>query len=156
MYRRTHIIESTEKHLDYDLLLGQSGSHLKTGIAGAIGYSSVLAASNLNVKCIITPSVSGATTRVVSNLRPKQRILGVTPNERTMRRMAIYWGVEPLKSLEFDTTEDITTGAIELALVKKYVEPGDVVVLTAGIPSPNVEKGRNGVSNTMRIAVVGE
>lgn len=73
-----------------------------------------------------------------------------------MRRMAIYWGVEPLKSLEFDTTEDITTGAIELALVKKYVEPGDVVVLTAGIPSPNVEKGRNGVSNTMRIAVVGE
>ena len=151
-----HIIESTEKHLDYDLLLGQSGSHLKTGIAGAIGYSSVLAASNLNVKCIITPSVSGATTRVVSNLRPKQRILGVTPNERTMRRMAIYWGVEPLKSLEFDTTEDITTGAIELALVKKYVEPGDVVVLTAGIPSPNVEKGRNGVSNTMRIAVVGE
>lgn len=151
-----HIIESTEKHLDYDLLLGQSGNHLKTGISGAIGYSSVLAASNLNAKCIITPSVSGATTRVVSNLRPKQRILGVTPNERTMRRMAIYWGVEPLKSLEFDTTEDITTGAIELALVKKYVEPGDVVVLTAGIPSPNVEKGRNGVSNTMRIAVVGE
>ena len=151
-----HIIESTEKHLDYDLLLGQSGNHLKTGIAGAIGYSSVLAASNLNAKCIITPSVSGATTRVVSNLRPRQRILGVTPNERTMRRMAIYWGVEPLKSLEFDTTEDITTGAIELALVKKYVEPGDVVVLTAGIPSPNVEKGRNGVSNTMRIAVVGE
>ena len=43
-----HIIESTEKHLDYDLLLGQSGNHLKTGIAGAIGYSSVLAASNLN------------------------------------------------------------------------------------------------------------
>lgn len=151
-----HIIESTEKHLDYDLLLGQSGNHLKTGIAGAIGYSSVLAASNLNAKCIITPSVSGATTRVVSNLRPRQRILGVTPNERTMRRMAIYWGVEPLKSLEFDTTEDITTGAIELALVKKYVEPGDVVVLTAGIPSPNVENGRNGVSNTMRIAVVGE
>ena len=151
-----HIIESTEKHLDYDLLLGQSGNHLKTGIAGAIGYSSVLAASNLNAKCIITPSVSGATTRVVSNLRPKQRILGVTPNERTMRRMAIYWGVEPLKSLEFDTTEDITTGAIELALVKKYVEPGDVVVLTAGIPSPNVEKVINGVSNTMRIAVVGE
>ena len=151
-----HIIESTEKHLDYDLLLGQSGNHLKTGIAGAIGYSSVLAASNLNAKCIITPSVSGATTRVVSNLRPRQRILGVTPNERTMRRMAIYWGVEPLKSLEFDTTEDITTGAIELALVKKYVEPGDVVVLTAGIPSPNVEKVRNGVSNTMRIAVVGE
>ena len=65
---------------------------------------------------------------MVSNLRPRQEILGVTPNERTLRRMSIYWGVRPLKSLEVDTTEDICENAIELAQVKQYVEPGDVVV----------------------------
>lgn len=149
-----HIIENTEQHLDYDTMLEKAGEHLKTGVSSAIGYSSVLAAANLNAKCIITPSVSGATTRVVSNLRPKQEILGVTPNERTLRRMSIYWGVRPIKSMEFDTTEDICEGAIELALVKQYVEPGDIVVLTAGIPSPNVKKERSGVSNMMRIATV--
>lgn len=151
-----HIIESTEEHLDYDLILQQAGDHLKAGISSAIGYSSVLAASNLNAKCIITPSVSGATTRVVSNLRPRQEIIGVTPNERTLRRMAIYWGVRPLKSLQSDTTDDICDNAIELASVKKYVEPGDIVVLTAGIPSPSVQKEKSGVSNMMRIAVVEE
>ncbi len=149
-----HIIENTEQHLDYDTMLEKAGEHLKAGVSSAIGYSSVLAAANLNAKCIITPSVSGATTRVVSNLRPKQEILGVTPNERTLRRMSIYWGVRPIKSMEFDTTEDICEGAIELALVKQYVEPGDIVVLTAGIPSPNVKKERSGVSNMMRIATV--
>ena len=149
-----HIIENTEQHLDYDTMLEKAGEHLKAGVSSAIGYSSVLAAANLNAKCIITPSVSGATTRVVSNLRPKQEILGVTPNERTLRRMSIYWGVRPIKSMEFDTTEDICEGAIELALVKQDVEPGDIVVLTAGIPSPNVKKERSGVSNMMRIATV--
>lgn len=149
-----HIIESTEQHLDYDLLLAKAGNHLKAGVSSAIGYSSVLAASNLNAKCIITPSVSGATTRVVSNLKPRQEILGVTPNERALRRMSIYWGVRPLKSLEFNTTEDICNGAIELAEIKQFVESGDIVVLTAGIPSPNVRKEKRSASNMMRIAII--
>ena len=149
-----HIIENSEQHLDYDLILEKAGNHLRTGVSSAIGYSSVLAAANLNVKCIITPTVSGATARVVSNLKPKQEILGVTPNERTLRRMSIYWGVRPLKSLEVNTTEDICSGAIELALVKQYIETGDVVVLTAGIPSPSVKKEKSGISNMMRIATI--
>lgn len=149
-----HIIENTEQHLDYDTMLNKAGEHLKSGLSSAIGYSSVLAAANLNAKCIITPSVTGATTRVVSNLRPRQEILGITPNERTLRRMSIYWGVRPLKSMQFNTTDDICNGAIELATVKQYVEPGDVVVLTAGIPSQNIKREHTTTSNMMRIATV--
>ena len=149
-----HIVENTEQHLDYDLILDKAGEHLKAGVSSAIGYSSVLAAANLNAKCIIAPSISGATTRVVSNLKPRQGILGVTPNERTLRRMSIYWGVRPLKSLEFDNTEDICSGAIDLAVVKEYVESGDIVVLTAGIPSPSIKSERNAVSNMMRITTI--
>lgn len=149
-----HIIENTEQHLDYDTMLEKAGGHLKSGLSSAIGYSSVLAAANLNAKCIITPSVSGATTRVVSNLRPRQDILGITPNERTLRRMSIYWGVRPLKSMQFSTTDDICNGAIEIASVKQYIEPGDVVVLTAGIPSRNIPQEHTATSNMMRIATV--
>ncbi len=149
-----HIIENSEQHLDYELILEKAGNHMRTGVSSAIGYSSVLAAANLRAKCIITPSVSGATARVVSNLKPQQEILGVTPNPRTLRRMSIYWGVRPLKSLEVNTTDDICSGAIELALVKQYVESGDVVVLTAGIPSPSVIKEKSGISNMMRIATI--
>ena len=149
-----HIIQNTEQHLDYEGMLEKTGGHLKSGVSSAIGYSSVLAASNLNAKCIITPSVSGATARVVSNLRPRQVILGVTPNERTLRRMSIYWGVKPIKSQAFNTTDDICDGAIELAKVKQFVETGAIVVITAGIPSPNVKKERSATSNMMRIATV--
>ncbi len=149
-----HIIENTEQHLDYDAMLEKNGGHTKSGLSSAIGYSSVLAAANLDAKCIITPSVSGATTRVVSKLRPKQDILGITPNERTLRRMSIYWGVRPLKTMKFNTTDDICNGAIELATVKQFIEPGDVVVLTAGIPSQNISQEHSTTSNMMRIATV--
>ena len=149
-----HIIENAEQHLDYDLMLEKAGSHLKGGVSSAISYSSVLAAANLDAKCIITPTMSGATARVVSNMRPKEEILGITPDERSLRRMSIYWGVRPLQSLQFNTADDICCGAMELARVKQYVEPGDVVVLTAGIPSPNIRREKNCTSNMMRIAVI--
>lgn len=149
-----HIVENAEEHLNYDMLLSQAGDNLKSSVSTAIGYSSVLAAANLNAKCIITPSVSGATTRYVSNMKPRQEILGVTPSDRALRRMSIYWGVTPLKSLEFSTTDDVCNGAIELAQVKQFVDTGDIVVLTAGMPSPNVREEIGGVSNMMRIATI--
>lgn len=149
-----HIIENTEQHLDYDIILDKAGDHLKRGISSAIGYSSVLAAANLKAKAIITPTVSGATARVMSNLKPIQPIIGVTPSERALRRMSIYWGVQALKSMECHTTDDICSEAIEISKVKRCVETGDVVVLTAGIPALDVNAAREGISNMMRIATI--
>lgn len=149
-----HIVENTEEHLDYDILLEKAQEHRRKGISSAIGYSSVATAMNLNAKCIITPTLSGATARVVSKFKPKADIIGVTPNEATLRKMQIYWGVLPIKSIEYHTTEDICNDAIDLANAKQLVETGDIVVLTAGIPSPVMKKTRDGVSNMMKIAVI--
>ena len=149
-----HIIENTEKHLDYDVLLEKAQEHRKKGISSAIGYSSVATAMNLSAKCIITPSVTGATARVVSKFKPKADIIGVTPCEETLRRMQIYWGVTPVKSIEYNTTEDICNDAIDLVTAKRLVEPGLIVIITSGIPSPTIKGSRDGVARMMRIAVV--
>ena len=149
-----HIVENTEEHLDYETLLKKAEEHRMKSTSSASGHATVTTANNLGAKCIITPSVSGATARVVSKFKPRTEIIGVTPNEATLRRMQIYWGVRPLKSIEFSTTEDICNGAIELICAKQIAESGDIIVLTAGIPSPNVQAQKTSVSNIMRIAVV--
>ena len=151
-----HIVENTEEHLDYETLLKKAEEHRMKSTSSALGHATVTTANNLGAKCIITPSVSGATARVVSKFKPRTEIIGVTPNEATLRRMQIYWGVRPLKSIEFSTTEDICNGAIELICAKQIAESGDIIVLTAGIPSPNVQAQKTSVSNIMRIAVVDE
>ncbi|MDD2980584.1 MAG: pyruvate kinase [Hespellia sp.] len=149
-----HIVEDTEAHLDYDTILAKAGEHRAKNISSAIGYASVAAADSLGAKCIITPSVSGATARVVSKFKSRAEVIGVSPNEATLRRMQIFWGVRPMKSIAFNSTEDICNGAIDLVVAKQIAEIGEVVVVTAGIPSPDVSKAREGVSNMMRIAVV--
>lgn len=148
------IVENAEEHLDYDTLLQKSQAHRRKSISSAIGYSSVATAANLNAKCILTPTMSGATARVVSKFKPKADIIGVTPNEEILRKMQIFWGVCPAKSVECHTTEDICNEAIELATAKQFVETGDIVVLTAGIPSTVIPKSRDGVSNMMRIVTI--
>jgi len=150
----SHIVESTEQHLDYDTFLKRAEGHKMRSASSALGYATVTTADNLGAKCIITPTVSGATARVVSKFKPRMDIVGVSPNEASLRRMQIYWGVRPLKSFQMDSTDDICNGAIELAAAKQYVETGDIVVLTAGIPSPNVKSQQSGVTNMMKISIV--
>ena len=145
---------NTEKHLDYDVLLQKAQKHRKKNISSAIGYSSVATVASLGAKCIITPTATGVTARVVSKFKPESLIVGVSPNEETLRRMQIYRGVYPVKSMPCTTTDDVCEGALKIAKSKGFVEEGDVIVMTAGIPSPNIKKPQEGMSNMMRIAIV--
>lgn len=149
-----HIVENTEEHLDYEQIMRRAEEQRMKSTSSALSHATVTTANNLRAKCIIAPTFSGATARVVSKFKPKTEIIGVTPNEETLRRMQIYWGVRPLKSIEFSTTEDVCNGAIELVVAKQLAESGDIIVLTAGIPSPHAQGQKEGVSNIMRIAVV--
>ena len=130
------IVENTESHLDYEVLLKKAQQHRKQSISSAIGFSTVATADNLNAKCIVAPTMSGATAKVVSKFKPRADVIGVSPDESTLRRMQIYWGVRPLKSIPLRSTEDVCENALEMVKAKQFVEPGDVVVLTAGLPAP--------------------
>ena len=150
------IVENTESHLDYEVLLKKAQQHRKQSISSAIGFSTVATADNLNAKCIVAPTMSGATAKVVSKFKPRADVIGVSPVESTLRRMQIYWGVRPLKSIPLRSTEDVCENALEMVKAKQFVEPGDVVVLTAGLPAPmgTYSYSGNGGSNMMRIAVI--
>ncbi len=148
------IVKNAEKYLDYDRLLQKAKDSHKKNISSAIGYSSVAAAASLDAKCIITPTATGATARVVSKFRPKAMIIGVSPNEESLRRMQIYRGVYPVKSIPYETTEEICDEAVKLVKEEGFSTTGDVVVVTAGIPSPAIKKDRDGISNMMHIVVV--
>ena len=148
-----HIVENTEEHLDYDMILRKAGEHRLKSASSALAHATVTTANNLRAKCIVTPTVSGATARVVSKFKPKTGIIGISPDEATLRRMQINWGVRPLKSVAVYTAEDICDNAIDLICAKQLAEAGDMVVLTLGIPSTNVSENRT-VSNMMRIAMV--
>ena len=61
----------------------------------ATAEAACLAAQDLGARAIVAFTQSGATARLISKYRPCCRVIGFTPNDRIVGRMAMYWGVEP-------------------------------------------------------------
>ncbi|MBS4967625.1 MAG: pyruvate kinase, partial [Lachnospiraceae bacterium] len=87
------IAESSEQFLKFDMYRDTKALLGKQNVSSAVGFAAVTMVERLNASCIVTPTMSGQTARVISNLRPSVPIYGVTPNERTRRKMQLYWGV---------------------------------------------------------------
>ena len=81
--------------------------------------------------------LSGRTARTSSRFRSPVDILGVTTNERTLRKLAMSWGVLPAMSQEFTSTDVMFYCATQLAKEKLGRQPGDKIVITGGIPNCN-------------------
>lgn len=145
------IAESTEEHLDYNSLLVKNETKHKRSVSSAVGYATVSTSEVLGAACIVTPTVSGQTARLISMFRPKVPIYAISPNENTVRKMQLYWGVEAIKGNEENTTESIIKNSADLVYKKKLVKKGDIVVLTAGDPATNVTTGEGAVTNMMHV-----
>ena len=89
-------------------------------------------AVHLDAAAIITPTVSGYTARQISRYRPRLPIIAVTPNRMVRRQINLLWGVCPLLSPRQETTDGIMHDAVQNALDHGLVQPGDLVVITAG------------------------
>ena len=148
------IVEDAESHLDYKDIVNKIKGQRHKSISNTISYATVTSAMRLNAKCIIVPTSSGSTARVVSKFKPSCTIVGVSPNAETLRRMQIFRGVVPVKSVPCVTTEEICREAICIAKLNELISIGDIAVVTAGIPSTTLGADGESLSNMMRIVVV--
>ena len=145
------IAESTEPHLDYKRHMDYRALRGTRNVSSSVGMAAVQTTENLGADCIITPTISGQTARLISNFRPKVPIYAVSPNEWARRKMQIYWGVTSLAGYQEDSTENIISHAMYVAKREKLVKKGDLVVFTAGDPATNVVTGEGAMTNIMQV-----
>jgi pyruvate kinase len=150
MERIAFTVESSDIYKQHQLerraLLTRSGD-----MSQSIAESAVHISERINAACIIVPTLSGNTTRLVSKYRPLLPIIGAAPSDKVRRRMLLYWGIVPLAvQTEYDSEATIQ-GAQSAAIKEGFIEVSDKVVFTAGIPvnSPNT-------ANTIRIHIIGK
>jgi pyruvate kinase len=123
----------------------------RQAISDALSQSTCQIAEALNLRAIVTSTLTGYTTLRVAKERPKTPILCVTPNEVTFRRMALVWGVLPLLIPEFHTIDEMINTVVETAENAHLVKTGDGIVIIAGVPF-----GVGGQTNFLKIHTVGE
>jgi pyruvate kinase len=124
----------TEPYLHYEEILRQRSSTNNRTVPDAIGHAACYTALDINAKAIICCTRSGYTARMVTKYRPKPMIIAVTPLETTYHRLALSWGVIPLKIEDTENTDSMIEKALYASKNAGLVALGDSVVITAGVP----------------------
>lgn len=145
------IAESSESGLDSYEIPDFRKLRGDANVSSAVGVAAVQTATNLQAKCIVTPTMSGQTARLMANFHCPIPVYAVTPNDWARRRMQIYWGVTPLPGYAEDSTEHIISHAMYMVKREGLVESGDMVVLTAGDPATYMVKGKGAMTNMMHV-----
>ena len=123
-----------------------------TRIDEAIAMATIYTANHFAMRAVVALTESGATPLWMSRIRTGLPIYGLSRFSRTLGKMTLYHGVNPIY---FDVTkctrDNLNEAAIALMQKNGLLENGDRVILTKGD-----YLGRSGGSNAMKIVVVGE
>ncbi|HEY0777810.1 MAG TPA: pyruvate kinase alpha/beta domain-containing protein, partial [Gemmatirosa sp.] len=111
--------------------------------------ATVAAARQLAAPVVIVFSKSGFTGRIVSAHRPPVPILALTDQPRTARQLALVWGVVPQVVPHVTTYEAMVELGLGLSVSSQLANPGDRVVVTAGVPFDVP-----GTTNTLKVETV--
>jgi len=153
----SEIIANVESSENYSLLakeryaLAHNIANSKhVDLSEAIAVSAVDVANTVRAKAIVVLSHSGSTAIKVSKQKPNMQIVAITDNEAVQRRMNLVWGVQTIYT-ETLTSTDESFKAIEQRLLERgFVQRGDVIVYTMGIPIL-----KHGTTDTIKVSRVG-
>jgi pyruvate kinase len=107
-------------------------------------------ADDVEAKAILVFSISGASVQLVSKFRPRQPVIGLTPDESTLRRLALMWGTQGAVIPHKDDSLGLIAAAEELCLERGYGNRGDNVVVVSGVP------GGHGGTNRVMVHRLGD
>ncbi len=116
----------------------------------AVAHAACDAARQAGARAIVVYTQTGATTRILSKLKPPCGIIAFGPSELVRRRMALYWGVTPLAMRLSPSTDRMLADGDRAILRRRLLKPGQRVVIVSGT-SP-----RSGATNFMKIHRLGE
>ncbi|NOT08348.1 MAG: pyruvate kinase [Gemmatimonadales bacterium] len=108
--------------------------HVTARTEDAIAVAVCAAAELLKVPLIVCLTSSGFTARTVASYRPTVPILAITPEPETFRHLALVWGVIPVRIDHYPDYDKAFPVAQSLIRKMGLADPGERVVVTAGVP----------------------
>src|SRR5882757_4682331 len=143
------ILKSVEGDPLYRRLMDAIRREPEATTADAISAAARQCAHTLGAAAIVTYTNTGSTTLRSARERPDVRILCLTPNLHTARRMTLAWGVHAVQTEDASNFADMVQKAVRIARKANLAREGERLVITAGVPF-----GTPGATNILRIAYV--
>lgn len=141
----SRIAEETEQDIDYAKRFRNSTFVIRNNI-DAVSHSTCALSIDIDARLIVVCTRSGATARLVSRFRSPKPIIGMTTEERVWRKLSLSWGVFPMMSEVFQSTDVLFYHAIVAARNSGMAQKGDSIVITGGLPN-----GKSGNTNLIKL-----
>jgi pyruvate kinase len=137
----SRVAERAEREADYAHWADHLGRLQRTSLADdpdritlAITHAAGLAAVDAGADAILCCTRSGRSALAMARFRPLARLIGLSPNESTVRALALSWGMTSLKVETYTTTDELVWFAVETALHHDLISSGQTVLVLAGAP----------------------
>ncbi|HVY12329.1 MAG TPA: pyruvate kinase, partial [Alphaproteobacteria bacterium] len=117
--------------------------------ADAITAAARQVAETIKAVAIATYTTSGSTTLRAARERPQVPVICLTSKLETARRVVLSYGVYPIHTQDVSTFSEMVDRACKLAHAHGLAQPGEQLVVTAGVPF-----GVPGNTNVLRLAEV--
>ena len=146
----SRIAEQVERDPTYAAVInGQRSAPEATG-ADAISLAAREIAETLKLSAIVTYTASGTTGLRAARERPQVPIIALSPILDTARRLSLVWGTHCVVTEDARDLDDMVNRACRIAIEQDFGQPGDRVIITAGVPLRTP-----GSTNMLRIAYIG-
>ena len=142
------IAEETEQHIDYRHLFYKNEFEIKD-IIDAISHSTCAMSIDINSKCIVACTMSGITARLVSRFRSPVDIIGMTTSKKAWHKLALSWGVMPIMTEKYDSTDVLVFQAVAKAKEALGLKKGDRIIVTSGRTI-----GESGNTNMIKVETI--
>ncbi len=141
------IARYTEEH--YDSFRGPARvTSVGSMVARSLARVANTVAEELDCKLIVAFTESGTTARVVSSYRPRAPIAAITYNDDTYRRLALWWGVIPIRSQFAPDTDAMILQGEQLLKSSGLAHSGDTILMLAG------QTHTAGATNMLRVHTI--
>ncbi|HEV2557488.1 MAG TPA: pyruvate kinase [Microvirga sp.] len=147
----SRIAEECERDQIYwSIIQAQRNEPEATG-SDAIAAGAHQMADTLNLKAMAAWTYSGSTALRLARERPNSTVIALTPNLDTARRLALVWGVHPIRTKDASDIDDMAFRACKFAVREGFSVVNDRIIIVAGVPF-----GTPGATNMVRIAFVNQ
>ena len=141
------VVEAESKMAEFTLPRRRRDHHALS-VAEAICESVAHTADDLRMAAIAVFTESGNTARLISKYRPKSQIYAFAHIPEVRNRLNLYWGVQPVATMQARSAEDMVLAAERELLQQGKVSVGDVLGVVAGTQMAS------GSTNFMRLHTV--
>ncbi|HEX3072507.1 MAG TPA: pyruvate kinase [Ignavibacteriales bacterium] len=116
---------------------------LNDKLLDAMGESVAKAANRVGATVRVVYTNTGKKAFAVSRFRPKAKIIAVSDNFKTVRKLSLYRGILPYYLENIDDEQKATETVKKYLLNEKFIKPGDMAAFSFGSSLTDVSRRNN-------------